>query len=155
MAQDRGNEKRRTGSSASPGSAEGPGRPEGVHRDDAADTSGRFAAIPDLVRKAFTFGLSGFFLTEEALRKALGETIPKDWTDFAVDQSERARREFLERLSFEIAQSLDKVDVAAVLQQLLQGRTLEIRAEIRLGEKESGPGRHSVQTTLRRDEGDR
>ena len=152
MAQDRGNEKRRTGSSGSTGSA---GRPAGVGRDDAADTSGRLAAIPDLVRKAFTLGLSGFFLTEEALRKALGETIPKDWTDFAVDQSERARREFLERLSFEIAQSLDKVDVAAVLQQLLQGRTLEIRAEIRLGDKESGPGRHSVQTTLRREEEDR
>jgi hypothetical protein len=143
MAQDRGYEKKRTGKTG------------GVGRDEAADTSGRLTALPDLVRKAFTLGLSGFFLTEEALRKALGDTIPKDWTDFAVDQSERARREFLERLSFEIAQSLDKVDVAAVLQELLQGRTLEIRAEIRLGPKEPGPGRHSVQASLRRDEEER
>jgi len=143
MAQDRGNEKTRTG------------RGGAVSRDEAADTSGRLTALPDLVRKAFTLGLSGFFLTEEAIRKALGDTIPKDWTDFAVDQSDRARREFLERLSFEIAQSLDKVDVAAVLQELLQGRTLEIRAEIRLGDKEAGPGRHGVQATLRRDEEDR
>ena len=143
MAQDRGNEKSRTG------------RPGSGGRDEAADTGGRLVALPELVRKAFTLGLSGFFLTEEALRKALGDTIPKDWTDFALDQSERARREFLERLSFEIAQSLDKIDVAAVLQQLLQGRTLEIKAEIRLGEKEPGPGRHSVRTTLRRDEEDR
>ena len=143
MAQDRGNEKKRTG------------RTGGVGRDEAADTSGRLTALPDLVRKAFTLGFSGFFLTEEAIRKALGDTIPKDWTDFAVDQSERARREFLERLSFEIAQSLDKVDVAAVLQELLQGRTLEIRAEIRLGEKEQGQGRHSVQATLRRNGEDR
>ena len=140
MPQDRGNEKRRTG------------RGVAQSRDEAADTSGRLTALPDLVRKAFTLGLSGFFLTEEAIRKALGDTIPKDWTDFAVDQSERARREFLERLSFEIAQSLDKVDVAAVLQELLQGRTLEIRAEIKLGDKEPGPGRHGVQATLRRDE---
>jgi len=143
MAQDRGNEKKRTG------------RTGRVGRDEAADTSGRLTALPDLVRKAFSLGFSGFFLTEEAIRKALGDTIPKDWTDFAVDQSERARREFLERLSFEIAQSLDKVDVAAVLQELLQGRTLEIRAEIRLGEKEQGPSRHSVQATLRRDGEDR
>jgi hypothetical protein len=143
MAQDRGYEKKRTGKTGS------------VGRDEAADTSGRLTALPDLVRKAFTLGLSGFFLTEEAIRKALGDTIPKDWTDFAVDQSERARREFLERLSFELAQSLDKVDVAAVLQELLQGRTLEIRAEIRLGEKEPGPGRHSVQATLRRGEEER
>jgi hypothetical protein len=133
MAQDRGNEKRRSG-------AAGRG---------ASDAGGRLPALPDLVRKAFSLGLSGFFLTEEALRKALGETIPKDWTDFAAEQSERARREFLERLSYEIAQSLEKLDVAAVLRELLEGRTLEIRAEIRLGEKEPGPGRHAVHAALR------
>lgn len=143
MAQDRGNEKKRTG------------RPIGTGGDEAADTGGRLTALPDLVRRAFSLGFSGFFLTEEAIRKALGDTIPRDWTDFLVDQSDRARREFLERLSFEIAQSLDKVDVAAVLRELLEGRTLEIRAEIRLGEKQPGPGRHSVQTSLRRDREER
>lgn len=143
MAQDRGKEKKPTGSTG------------GAGRDEAADTGGRLNAIPDLVRKAVSLGFSGFFLTEEVIRKALGDTIPKDWTDFAVDQSERTRQEFLERLSFEIAQSLEKVDVAAVLQELLQGRTLEIRAEIRLGEKEQGPGRHSLQAKLRRDGEDR
>jgi hypothetical protein len=141
MAQDRGNEKKRP--------AGGEGRPE------ASDTGGRLPALPELVRKAFSLGFAGFFLTEEVIRKALGDTIPKDWTDFAVDQSERARREFLERLSFEIAQSLEKIDVAAVLRELLEGRTLEVRAEIRLGEKEPGPGRHGVSATLRRREEDR
>jgi len=129
--------------------------PERSSRRKPETDAARRPAVPELVRRALSLGLSGFFLTEEAIRKALGDTIPKDWTDFAVDQSDRARREFLERLSFEIAQSLDKVDVAAVLQELLQGRTLEIRAEIRLGDKEAGPGRHGVQATLRRDEEDR
>jgi hypothetical protein len=135
MAQDRGNEKKRT--------ARSDPRP-------ASDTSGRLPALPELVRKAFSLGFAGFFLTEEVIRKALGENIPKDWTDFAVDQSDRARREFLERLSFEIAQSLEKIDVAAVLQQLLEGRTLEIRAEVRLGEKTPGGSSHGVSATLRR-----
>ena len=143
MARDRGNEKTR------------PGRAAGASRDETADTGGRLPAIPELVRRAVTLGFSGFFLTEEVIRKALGDTIPKDWTDFAVDQSDRARREFLERLSFEIAQSLEKVDVAAVLQELLEGRTLEIRAEIRLGEKEAGPKLQDLRATLRRGEEDR
>ena len=120
-----------------------------------SDTAGRLPALPDLVRKALALGFSGFFLTEEAIRRALGDTIPKEWSDFAVDQSERARREFLERLSFEIAQTLEKIDVAAVMRELLEGRTLEVRAEIRLGEKEPGPGRHSVNATLRRREEER
>jgi len=133
MAQDRGNKKDRPAGSGG--------------RDEASDTGGRLPALPELVRKAFSLGFSGFFLTEEAIRKALGDTIPKDWTDFAVEQSDRARREFLERLSFEIAQSLEKIDVAAVLRDLLEGRTLEIRAEIRLGEKE--PGRQGISARLR------
>ena len=99
-------------------------------------TSGRLPALPELARRALSIGLSGFFLTEETIRKALGDTLPKDWTDFAVEQSDRTRKEFLERLSFEIAQTLEKIDVAAVLQQLLEGRTLEVKAEIRLGGKQ-------------------
>jgi hypothetical protein len=82
-------------------------------------------------------GLSGFFSTEETIRKALGDTLPKDWSDFAIDQSERTRKEFLERLSFELAQTLEKIDVAAVMNELLEGRTVEVRAEIRLGERGS------------------
>jgi hypothetical protein len=140
MAQDRGNEKKR-------------GRPprEGGLGDDS-DTGGRLgAALPELVRRALAFGLSGFFLTEEAIRKAVGDTIPKDWADFAADQSERARREFLERVSFEIGQSIEKLDVAAVLRELLEGRTLEIRAEIRLAagkDEKSGSVRPSVSASL-------
>lgn len=105
------------------------------------------------MRRALSAGFSGFFLTEEAIRKALGDTLPKDWTDFAVEQSERTRREFLERLSYELAQSIEKVDVAAVLRDLLEGRTLEVRAEIRLGEREAGSGSHSIRVGVRpRDE---
>src|SRR3990172_9244865 len=136
MAQDRGNKKARSAGSGG--------------RAGASDTGGRLPALPELPRKAFSLGFSGFFLTEEAIRRALGDAIPRDWTDFAVEQSERARSEFLERLSFEIAQSLEKIDVAAALRELLEGRTLEIRAEIRLGEKEAGATGHAVQATLRR-----
>jgi hypothetical protein len=144
MAQDRGNEKKRGR------------RPLEAGRDEEADTARRLGALPELVRRTLSLGLSGFFLTEEAIRRAVGDTIPKDWMDFAVDQSERARREFLERLSYEIGQSIEKIDVAAVLRELLEGRTLEIRAEIRLGDKgdrgEEGAGvvRPSVNFSLRR-----
>ena len=141
MAQDRGNQKKRGRGALDAG------------RDEEADTARRLGALPELVRKALAMGLSGFFLTEEAIRKAVGDTIPKDWTDFAVDQSERARREFLERLGYEIGHSIEKIDLAAVLRELLEGRTLEIRAEIRLGDqREEGARavRPSVSARLRR-----
>ncbi len=96
------------------------------------DATGRIPVLPDIMRRALSMGLSGFFLTEEAVRKALGDTLPKDWVDFAVDQSERTRKEFLERLSFEIGRSFENADLAAVMRDLLEGRTLEVKAEIRL-----------------------
>jgi hypothetical protein len=114
--------------------------------------SGRVPGVPELVRRILSIGLSGFFLTEEALRKALGEAVPRDWTDFVVAQSDRTRKEFLERLSFEIGQSLENIDLAGVLTDLLEGRTLEVRAEIRLGPKGSEPASRElrVATSSRR-----
>jgi hypothetical protein len=93
--------------------------------------------IPELLRKGLALGFSGLFLTEEAVRKAFGDTVPRDWIDFATEQSARTRTEFLERLSGELARSLEAVDLAKILDSLLSGRTLEVRAEIRLREREA------------------
>ena len=111
---------------------EAEGRPA---RGKAPADGARRPAVPELVRRVLSIGLSGFFLTEEAIRKALGDAVPRDWTDFVVAQSDRTRKEFLERLSFEIGQSIEKIDFARLLTELLEGRTLEVNAEIRLGPK--------------------
>ena len=115
-------------------------------KGEGNEGSGALNAIPELMRKAFSLGFSGFFLTETAARKALGDALPQDWIDFAVEQSERTRAEFIERLTFEVARSLEVVDLGAVLAELLEGRTLEVKAEIRLGAKDekAGPGKIRV-----------
>jgi hypothetical protein len=89
-------------------------------------------AIPELMRRAIALGLTGFFTTEEAVRRALGDTVPKDWSDYISESSERTRSEFLDRLSREVARTLKDVDLAAVLEQLLEGRTLKVNAEFTL-----------------------
>ncbi len=121
-------------------------------RGKPGSDSGRLPAVPELVRRVLSIGLSGFFLTEEAIRKALGDAVPRDWTDFVVAQSDRTRKEFLERLSFEIGQSLENIDIARVLTELLEGRTLEVNAEIRLTPKgpEVAPTRLRVAASTRK-----
>jgi hypothetical protein len=109
-------------------------------REDAEDQEESLGAIPELMRRAIALGLTGFFTTEEAVRRALGDTVPKDWTDTIAESSDRARSEFLDKLSREIARTLKEVDLAAVLQQLLEGQTLTVNAEIRLGD-DSATGR--------------
>ena len=107
---------------------------------DDAEEQESLGAIPELMRRAIALGLTGFFTTEEAVRRAIGDTVPKDWTDYINESSDRTRAEFLDRLSREIARTLKDVDLAAVLQQLLAGRTLRISAEIRLDEDPDSDG---------------
>jgi len=96
--------------------------------------------IPDLVRRALAAGFSGIFMTGEALRDALGDTVPREWADFAADQSARTRSEFIERMSVELGRAIEKIDWAIVLAALLEGRTLDVTAQIRLGPKGDASG---------------
>lgn len=107
--------------------------PSGPNASRAEEWAG---GLPDLLRRGLTLGLSGLFVTEEAVRRAFGDTLPRDWIDFASEQSARTRSEFLERLSGELARSLEAIDLVEVLDGLLAGRTLEVRAEIRLRDRE-------------------
>jgi hypothetical protein len=99
-------------------------------QDAPPDTAA--GGMPNLVRRALSLGLSGLFTTEETVRKALGDTLPRDWIDFAVDQSGRTRQELLDRVSTELGRSLADIDFAKVLSQWLEGRTIEGNAQIKL-----------------------
>ena len=134
---------------------EPPDRKEAHSQTEAAgeDEAGTLNPIPELMRRAIAMALSGFFTTEEAVRKAFGDTVPKDWTDFLLDTSDRTRSEFLDRVSREIGRVLEGVDVASVVSQLVEGRTLQISAEFRLTEKGSA-GRTEVRITNAGEKGD-
>ena len=113
-------------------------------RKDAKEPEESLGAIPELMRRAIALGLTGFFTTEEAVRRALGDTVPKDWTDTIAESSDRARSEFLDKLSRELARTLKEIDLADVLRQLLEGQTLTVNAEIRLGDDSKSGRKASV-----------
>ncbi|NNL66395.1 MAG: hypothetical protein HKP30_09150 [Myxococcales bacterium] len=105
-----------------------PKRPQGPPDPAGPDVTG----LPEVARRLIALGLSGVFSTQETIRQAVGDALPKEWMDFAVDQSERTRAEFLERFAGELARTLESIDLARVMQQALEGRTLEVTAKIRM-----------------------
>jgi hypothetical protein len=113
---------------------------EGGKTRGARESAAPSGVIPDLVRRALAAGFSGIFMTGEALRDALGDSMPREWADFAADQSARTRSEFIERMSVELGRAIEKIDWAIVLAALLEGRTLEVTAQIRLGNKDGARG---------------
>jgi hypothetical protein len=96
------------------------------------EDNGTAGFLPDLLRRGLTLGFTGFFLTEEAVRKALGDSVPRDLMDFILAQSERTRTEFLDRISKEFARALGNLDPVEVVKRLLEGRSIEVSAQIRL-----------------------
>jgi hypothetical protein len=104
--------------------------PQGRATGSTAGDAGGF--FPEALRRVLSLGFTGFFLTEEALRKALGDSVPRDVVEFVLDQSQRMRGEFLDRVSKEFGRVLERVDPVEVARRLLEGRTVEVSAQFRL-----------------------
>jgi hypothetical protein len=102
-------------------------------KDGGEDASGFF---PDLLRRGLSMGFTGFFMTEEALRRALGESAPREMIEFVVNQSERMRAEFLDRVSREVGKAVSAMDPVELVKRLLEGRTVEVSARIRFVEED-------------------
>ena len=102
-------------------------------REEAARENGdERGGVPEIFRKMMALGFSGLFTTEAAIRGALGDTVPREWIEFLGEQSERTRAEFSQRLAEEFGRVLEDVDLVDFAEKLLEGRTVEIKAEIRL-----------------------
>ena len=110
----------------------GPNGKRDTARSSPGDLDERPGGIPDLFRRMMTIGFSGLFTTEAAIRGALGDTVPREWVDFVAEQSERTRNEFMQRLAREFAAALQDIDLVSLTEQLLEGRTVEVKAEFRL-----------------------
>lgn len=128
---------RAKGAGASGGKAakrSGPLGGESDFRADDVSEDGDEATgpIPEMVRKALAVGLAGFFSTEHTIRKALGDTVPREWVDFVSSQSERTRGDLTDAIAQEVGRTLRSIDLTHVADQLLTGRTLEVSARIRL-----------------------
>ena len=94
----------------------------------------------EAIRRTASLGFSSFFLTEEALRRAFNDSVPREWTDYVARQSEEVRSELFERLSKQFGQWLAQIDVADVLAEVLRRQDLSVRLEISAGSKRDDAG---------------
>jgi hypothetical protein len=105
------------------------------------------------VRRAAALGFSSFFLTEEAVRKALSEKVPQEWLDYLERQSSDIRTELADRLVDEFGSWLRELDPQEMQRSLIRTLleeyelTLEISVSGRPRSSESAP---SLQVLRRR-----
>lgn len=84
----------------------------------------------EVVRRTAALGFSGLFMTEEAVRKALTDSVPQDWVNYFGRQSDEVRNELVARLSQEFGSWLSSVDLGTVLGGLLEEYEFSAKLEV-------------------------
>lgn len=95
----------------------------------------------EIVRRAASVGLSSLFLTEEAVRKALADTLPQDWADYLARQGQEVREDLVDRVMEELRRWLQQLDpqelprllARSVLDQYDFTVTIDVKASPRAG----------------------
>ncbi len=103
------------------------GAPPGVRDRRPGPVEGLFQ---DLLRRAATIGFGGFFLTEEAIRKALADVVPPDWVQFVVRQSEDMRGELIDRLAQEFGSWMRRTDPETFARSVLDDYHFSIQINV-------------------------
>jgi hypothetical protein len=69
--------------------------------------------------------------TEDAVRRASTTAVPRDWVDYAKDQSTELRSEMIERMSAEFGAWLRTIDMSADHEQAAGENDFELRSRSR------------------------
>jgi hypothetical protein len=88
--------------------------------------------IPDIVRRTFYAGLGAVFTTEEGIRKLASDFhLPKDITNYLIQQAATSKDELFRVVGRELRSFLESVNISGELQKLLTSLSFEIKTEIR------------------------
>lgn len=84
----------------------------------------------EAVRRAANLGISTFFTTEEAVRRAFSESVPPDWLEYLNRQGTDLRSELLDRMSREFGEWLRQVDMAQIMSKLIEEHDFDLRISV-------------------------
>jgi hypothetical protein len=88
------------------------------------------ALLHEAIRRTAQIGFSSFFATEDAVRRAFAEAVPRDWVDYASRQSQDLRAEMIERMSAEFGAWLRSIDMAQIVGNVLAENDFELKISI-------------------------
>lgn len=98
----------------------------------------RDAWLPEAVRRALFIGAGTLLLTEEGIRKVLGEfNLPRELVSYVVRQSEKSKGEVLAIVQKEVNRFLSRIDATRIVREVLDGVTFEFQGRVTIRRKDS------------------
>ncbi len=87
--------------------------------------------MTDLARRILLTGLGAIFMTEEGIRKSLGDLkVPKDAMAFLLETVRKQKDEILGTVAIELSKFFSKVKVHEEIQKALAGLQLHLDAKL-------------------------
>ncbi|MCB1214857.1 MAG: hypothetical protein KDK66_05215 [Deltaproteobacteria bacterium] len=95
--------------------------------------------VSDLARKILLTGVGAIFMTEETVRKSLGDLkVPTEAVSGLMDTLKRQKDEVMKLVAKELAQFLSKIKVHEELQKALSGMQMHLDVKVDFRKKKKG-----------------
>ncbi len=93
-------------------------------------------SMTDLARRILLTGLGAVSMTEEGIRKSLGDMkIPKDAVTYLIETFKKQKDDILQLVGNEVTNFLSKIKVHEEIQKALSGLQLHVDAKINFDRK--------------------
>ncbi len=97
--------------------------------------------LGEAIKKVFAAGVTAAFVTEESLRQYLGDLkLPKEILQMLLSQAQKSKDELVQRVSKEIIQQFQKIDMVQEMSKFAENHKFKITAEIEI-EKKAKPSK--------------
>jgi hypothetical protein len=103
---------------------------EQIEREEARRAGLFEALLHEAIRRTASVGFSSFFATEDAVRRAFNDAVPRDWVDYASRQSTELRAEMIDRMQIEFGAWLRSIDLAQVVGKVLAENDVELKISL-------------------------
>ena len=92
--------------------------------------------LPEIVKRAVFLGAGMLFMTEEGVRKVLGEiNLPREAVNYIIKQSDKSKKEFFTIFQRELNRFLSRIDITRLSKEVLDGISVEVNAKVTLRTK--------------------
>lgn len=92
--------------------------------------------LPDVAKRILLTGLGAIFMTEEGIRKSLGDIkMPKEAMGYVLDTILKQKDEMLSLVGNELSKFLSKIKVHEEVQKALSGLQLHLDAKLTFDNK--------------------
>ena len=111
------------------------------HEPDDHDEDPRGGVLPELTRRLLSAGVGAYFLTEETIRRAVGEArLPRDVANQVVQGAQRRKDDLFNYVKRELGQVIENIDIQGELRRFLQDHNVKVSAEIEFVPKQRPAG---------------